>query len=321
MTVHRSALAARWLSVGILGAVALSSILMVIATSRMAPRTVHLDFTETRSIDALDQTSREGTSLRVAVATMLNPTTNVGAYGSLLETVGRQLGRRVELVQRASYGEVNALIDEGEVDLAFVCSGAFIHLKRSGSAKLFLVPVIHGDAVYRSLIIVGAGSSARSFEDLRGRTFAYVDPLSNTGYYYPRWRASKMSDNGDPFFGTTTFTNGHERSLEMVLNGVVDAAAIDDLVFTPLAAQRAEVRDRVRVLERSRVFPIPPLVARRGLPGDLERRLREIFLNLHQHERGRAALEALGVERFVEGDEDEYDVIEEIMEGTTRRTP
>jgi len=62
--------------------------------------------------------------LRVAVAAVISPEGTVDSYRPLLNYLGTKLGRPIELVQRRTYAEVNDLIRDGKVDLAFVCTRA-----------------------------------------------------------------------------------------------------------------------------------------------------------------------------------------------------
>jgi phosphonate transport system substrate-binding protein len=214
------------------------------------------------------------------------------------------------MVQRSSYAEVNALLANGEVDLAFICSGAYVDLRERGSGELLVVPVVDGSATYQSWVIVRAGVEVNSFEDLLGNSFAFVDPISNTGYYFPVWRALQLGEDPKRFFGATTFTHSHEKSIEMVAEGVVDAAAVDHLVFEGLVKQRPELEDHVRIIEKSRLFGIPPVVVKRDMDPELREKLLDLLLGIHRHDKGRQAMESLGFERFVPGRDADYDAVE-----------
>jgi phosphonate transport system substrate-binding protein len=297
----------RKLLVGLLGAVILVAALTALLASRLASDRVEIDLAEMAPVNP--PTAEDGDALRVAVATILTPTSNFGAYQSLIAFLGSQLGLTTELVQRSSYAGINALLASGGVDLAFVCSGAYIDLRNDRSAELLVVPVVDGSTTYESWVIARSGVDAGLYEHLRGSSFAFVDPLSNTGYYFPIWWAIQLGEDPEAFFGATTFTHSHEKSIEMVAEGVVDAAAVDHLVFKALVNQRPEIGNRVRIIERSPPFGIPPVVVRRGIAPELREKLRDLFLGMHRHDTGRRAMESLGFQRFVQGQEADYDAI------------
>jgi phosphonate transport system substrate-binding protein len=298
---------AHWLPAGILAFVMLAAVATVVLTRRMEPDPIEVDFSKMIPLRAAAKDDAE--TLRVAVATMLTPTSNFGAYQAIIRYLGSQLELPTEMVQRSSYGAVNALLADDGVDLAFVCSGAYIDLWNEGSAELLVVPVVDGTTTYESWVITRSGVKANSFEQLQGSSFAFVDPLSNTGYVYPIWLALVLGEDPEAFFGATTFTYSHEKSIEIVAEGVVDAAAVDDLVFRGLVRQRPEIGNQVRVIEKSHPFGIPPVVVGRGMDPALREKLRDLFLGMHQHDAGRQAMEALGFERFVQAREADYDAI------------
>ena len=297
----------RKLLVGLLGGVILVAALTALLASRLASDRVEIDLSEMAPVNP--SRTEGGEALRVAVATILTPTSNFGAYQTLIRYLGSQLELPTQMVQRSSYAEVNALLASGGVDLAFVCSGAYIDLRNDRSAELLVVPVVDGTTTYESWVIVRSGVEANLFEHLLGSSFAFVDPLSNTGYLFPIWWAIQLGEDPEVFFKKTTFTYSHEKSIEMVAEGIVDAAAVDHLVLKGLVKQRPEIGNQVRIIEKSPPFGIPPVVVRRGMDPELREKLRDLFLGMHQHDTGRQAMKSLGFERFVHGREADYDAI------------
>jgi phosphonate transport system substrate-binding protein len=99
--------------------------------------------------------------LRVAVAAIISPQGTVDSYTELLDYLESRLGRPVELVQRRTYGEVNDLLANGDVDLAFVCTSAYIAGARDFGMQLLVAPEVSGRTVYHSLLIVPVDSTAQ----------------------------------------------------------------------------------------------------------------------------------------------------------------
>jgi pimeloyl-ACP methyl ester carboxylesterase len=52
----------------------------------------------------------------------------------------------------------------------------------------------YGAAVYYSYIIVPEASPVRAFAELRGKSFAFTDPLSNTGKLVPTYMLARMNE-------------------------------------------------------------------------------------------------------------------------------
>jgi phosphonate transport system substrate-binding protein len=241
---------------------------------------------------------------KIAIAAVLSPKGNVSHYRPLAEYFEQALDRPVRLVQRRNYQEINDLLAMGGVDVAFVCTGAY--LKDQDVMDLLVVPRINGKTTYRALIIVNAASSLRSFEELRGKTFAFTDPLSNTGYLYPTSRLEEMGERSEHFFAKTIFTYGHDRSIYAVMRGLVDAASVDHLVYDNVLAGDKTVGTQTRTILESGEFGIPPVVVPAGTPPAQKEQLKAFFLHMHEDATGAAVLNDLGIDRFVEPNRTNY---------------
>ena len=246
--------------------------------------------------------------LRVAVGAMISPERTYADYAGLFAEVARREHRTLRLVQRSTYRDLNDLIRRGEVDVAWICTGAWPELRRDGAARLLAIPVVNRATTYNALLIGTASRPARDLASLRGARFVFTDPLSLTGCLYPTRRV-KAETGLDPatFFGETRFTHGHDNSIEAVRRGFADAASVDSLVFDYLRSRSPAEVDGVRILETSPPFPIPPLVVPSQLPVEDEASLRNVFLRLSDDLAGRARLSPLLVDRFAIPDPPAYD--------------
>lgn len=255
--------------------------------------------------------------LRMAVAAVLSPEGNIDNYAGLADYLAELVGRPVELVQRRTYAEVNDLIAAGSVDLAFVCTSAYVDGTDRGDMELLVVPEVNAETIYYSSLIVPAASMADSLADLEGRVFAFTDPMSHTGRVYPTYLLRQQLDESpDDFFSSSFFTYSHDRAIEAVADGVADGAAVDSLVLDHALARDPDLQERVRVIHRSPPFGIPPVVVPTGLPADLRLVLEKALLNLHASDGGRAILAEIGVDRFVVGDDGDYAGVRELVEAT-----
>lgn len=245
--------------------------------------------------------------LRVAVAAMISPQGTVASYKPLLTYLSAQLGRPVELVQRRTYAEVNDLIRRNEVDLAFVCTRAYVQGRREFGMQLLVIPQVHGQTVYFSKVIVRADYPAQRFEDLRGAVFAFTDPLSNTGHLYPSVLVKRLGETPQTFFRRIFFTYSHDNAIRAVAEGVADAAAVDSLVLDYALKREPALQERLRVIHISPPFGIPPVVVGPGIRPQTRARLQQILLRMGDDPQGRRALQALEVDRFVPGRDEAYD--------------
>jgi phosphonate transport system substrate-binding protein len=229
-----------------------------------------------------------------------------------MEYMGQRLGRPVEMVQRANYEEINQLIQNGEVDVAFVCTGAYIAGARDFGMEILLVPEINGEASYYSWLIVPQNSPAVELADLRGKTFAFTDPLSHTGRIYPTYLVNQLGEMPENFFGRIFYTYSHDAAIEAVANGLADGAAVDNLIYLYLMERKPELEQRMRVIHRSQPFGMPPVVVSPSIRPQLKAELLDLFMGMDSDPEGVVALRNLGIDRFTELDDSAYDSVREV---------
>ncbi|OGO22806.1 MAG: hypothetical protein A2144_07770 [Chloroflexi bacterium RBG_16_50_9] len=258
--------------------------------------------------------AREKKLLRVAIAGVISPSMTLEYYQELLQHMGRALGMEVSLVLKPSYAEINDLVRGGRVEVAFVCSLAYCEGYHDFGMELLVAPQVSGDTVYYSYLIVPRDSPATGLEDLRGRSFAFSDPLSNSGYLVPTYQLSLLEEKPASFFGRYTFTYSHDNSIAAVAAKLVDGAAVDSLVYDQLVKKDPGLASNTRVIARWGPYGIPPVVVNPNLDQDLKNQLKEFFLSLHESEEGQAILKGLAIDKFVLLDHDAYASLMEMKE-------
>jgi phosphonate transport system substrate-binding protein len=133
-------------------------------------------------------------TFRLAAAGVLSPTEELKIYEQLITYFSRELHQPVELVQRRTYNEINDLVKSRYVDFAFVCGFPYVSGHEEFGMELLVVPEVNGETVYYSYIIVPASSTAKELKDLKGKSFAFADPLSNSGRLAPTYKLHQLGE-------------------------------------------------------------------------------------------------------------------------------
>jgi phosphonate transport system substrate-binding protein len=244
---------------------------------------------------------------RVSVAAVISPKGTAENYQPLIAYLSTKLNRPIELVQRLTYAETNDLVEQGFVDLAFVCTSAYISGHERFGMELLVAPQVNGSMLYQSLLLVPKSSTAQSMADLRGKVFAFTDPMSNTGRIYPTYLVQQLGSTPEQFFARTFFTYNHDDAIRTVAEGLADGTAVDSLVYDFALERNPALSEKIRVIHRSPVFGIPPVVVGPNIRPQFRAELQSIFLNMVNDPEGRHALEALDFERFGIIDDSAYD--------------
>lgn len=271
-----------------------------------------VDFENTSETQNRNNYNKTGKNLKVAVSAILSPKETYDSYEQVFRYISEKLDRNIEFIQRKTYQEINVMLENGVLDFAFICSGAYIELNREKGVELLVIPVSNDKPLYQAYIIVPANSDAENFEDLKNRTFAYTDPISNTGHLYALNRINELNEDREGFFASTIFTHGHDISIQMVAKGLVEGATIDGLVFDYLKTKEPERVKDVKVIEISQYFGIPPVVVTNRLDKDNQQQIREIFLHIHEDPVARELINSLLIDRFIEGKDEDYNSIRQM---------
>ncbi len=237
-------------------------------------------------------------------------------YRAVADAVGRRLGIATELVVETDY---EACVQDRD-EVCFVCSLPYVEYERRGMAPAVPIaaPVLSGERyggrpVYFSDVIVHRDSPFRSFLDLRGRSWAYNEPWSHSGYGITRYRLVRLGETHG-FFGEVIEAGFHEEAMRMVAAGEVDGSAIDSQVLAVALRDDETLRRSLRVVEALGPSPIQPVAVSKRVPAELREEIRRVLASLHEDPAVRERL-ALGlVERFVPVGPADYDDIRTMLE-------
>jgi phosphonate transport system substrate-binding protein len=247
---------------------------------------------------------------RLRFGTFLAPNI-LQVYQAIADEVGRRLGIGTELVVETGYDACA----EDRNEVCFVCSLPYVEFERQGLSPAVPVaaPVLEGERygdrpIYFSDVIVHRDSLFHSFLDLRGRSWAYNEPLSQSGYGITRYHLLQLGETHG-FFGEVIETGFHEESMRMVAAREVDASAIDSQVLAVAMRDDPALARSLRVIDALGPSTIQPVGVSRRVPLELRARVVEVLLTMHEDADVRQRL-ALGlVKRFAAVDASSYDDI------------
>ncbi len=273
---------------------------------------VVVDFNQTVAVDRPISSEPESDQLKVAVGAMISPKETFAYYRQLLDYIGRKLGREIQFIQRKTYGEINELLARNQIDLAFICSGPYVVGKEKHGFELMATAEVQNSHFYHSYLIVNKNSQYHSLADLRGQTFAFTDPDSNTGKLVPTFWLSQINETPETFFSKTIYTYSHDNAILAVAKGLVDGAAVDSLIWEYYQRKNPVFTSETRVIRKSEPYGIPPLVASQSLSLELKTRIRQELFDMHQEPKGKQIIGELMIDRFVHPRDEWYDSIRKI---------
>lgn len=168
-------------------------------------------------------------TLRVGLLGGENDSDRLGRYqpyGKLLEET---FGVPVRLYPAADYAGVNQAIAAKQIEMASTGSSAYAGawLDSNGNVEPLVVAVeSDGSISYVSVLVVRGDSGITSVEQLKGKSLAWADPNSTSGYLIPRHELREQGVDPEPgkYFSRTGFGGGHEQAVVAVMQKQYDGA-------------------------------------------------------------------------------------------------
>jgi phosphonate transport system substrate-binding protein len=254
----------------------------------------------------------------IRFVTYLSPSIPRALFEALADHVQRTLGHegvslRVESQASGPQkgGECSSFAEEA--DVAFMCAPSFVWLRDLRPPPVELLGVLpvfddernQGKPVYFCDVVVRNDVPIHAISGLEGGTWAYNDACSLSGYYSLLDKLAESSAD-ESFFDNIFCSGSHLNSIEAVLNGRADAAAIDSNVLRIRFREAPTLSKELRVIESWGPYPIQPVVVSSALRPDLKQRLRSAFLSTEQDQQTRRTLQQFGLSRFVAADQSAY---------------
>jgi ABC-type phosphate/phosphonate transport system substrate-binding protein len=243
-------------------------------------------------------------------ATFLAPNM-LPVYRFLTDRIDERLDRRVELVVGRSFDQFEA----GEADLGVICGLPYVWLtaRRPPPLEPLAAPVLSGPRyggrpVYYSDVIVRRDSPITCLEELEGRSWAYNEPASHSGYTVTLYSLVRVGARPG-FLGPVVEAGFHQLAIRLVAAGSVDAAAIDSQVLAIELRDHPRLGAGLRVVGAFGPSTIQPVVAASRLPDGWKREVRELLVCLADDPTARPALDHGLIEGFAAVDDGAYDDI------------
>ena len=201
---------------------------------------------------------------------------------AMMDMLSKSLGMPVKPFVAADYNGVIEAMRSKRLDVAYLGPFSYVLGTTVADIEAFAVAETKkaGRTFYYSQIITHKDSGIKTVADLKGRTFAFVDPSSTSGHLFPKAGLMKAGFNPDKDFGRVIFSGSHDSSSIAVQNKKVDAAAVADRILDAAIAKGLVKREDIVVVWKSDPIPESPTVWRKDLSPELKKRIQAAFLDV-----------------------------------------
>ncbi|TAK07908.1 phosphate/phosphite/phosphonate ABC transporter substrate-binding protein, partial [bacterium] len=239
----------------------------------------------------------------------------------IVEIMERKLGMEVQPFVATDYTGVVEALRANKLEVAFLSPASYVLAKGEANIRVILKSHRKGLAYYYAAIITRSDSGIRSLEDLRNKSFAFVDPISTTGHVYPKKMFKEHGIDPTKDFKNVLFSGGHDATVLAILNRKVDAGATfanftdgKDAAWIQYLKNPQEQR-MIRAIAYSEPIPADNLVINGNLDPGLAKKVEEVFLELSRDPAGQKMLRDLyQIDGFVPASDQDYDAVREAFQ-------
>ncbi|WP_224701887.1 phosphonate ABC transporter substrate-binding protein [Devosia aquimaris] len=217
--------------------------------------------------------------LTIGISSGENETDAIARTQPYADYLSAELGVPVKIVRGTDYAAVIEAMRSGHVQFASVGPAAYALARKVMGEDIAPVAVTldkEGNLGYYSVIAVRADSPYQTLADIKGKSFAFADPNSTSGYAVPSYYlATELKTSADDYFSEVAFSGGHEQSVMALVNGTFEAVATHWRNETAGNIQNMEKKGLIpvgstRIIWKSPVIPNTPVMMLTTLPQELQ---------------------------------------------------
>lgn len=258
--------------------------------------------------------ARASAGVTLAFIPQENPDKLIGDVDAISAWLSERIGASARGFVTVDHAAAVEALRNGDADISFMGALPFVLAEAEIGAEPLLAELYRGSPVYAGRIFVRNDSAFDAIEDLRGKSIAFADPISESGYLYPLdlfVEAGLLAAGQDPraFFAQTYFAGGYQQAMQAMAEGLVDAAAASQyasMLLTP--AQQSQIR----WIAESAPIPSHVVIGRPGIDPALKRRFVEAMLTLNEPENRPMLRHVYGPDGYMRADPAAYDGVRAI---------
>jgi phosphonate transport system substrate-binding protein len=240
--------------------------------------------------------------------------TQMEKYGQLARYLTDKSGIPIRLTIMSRYGEVLQRYKAMHLDGAFLNSyTATLAIDELGMEPITRPVNLAGEAFAHSLIFTRRDSGIHQIKEMRGKSFAFVDPATSEGFLFP---LSLLKRHGvtdiNTYFSRHFFTGSHASAISAVLDGRADLGVAKDRIYNRQVAKDPSIAGELVILEKSPPTPETTLCLKQDLSAEVKNKLASIMLGMDKDREGKEVLAAIDLLRFTRADKKDFDIVRQM---------
>ena len=226
---------------------------------------------------------RAQTVLRVTTIPEEAATEQIRKFGPLTKYLERTVGMKVDFVPVNDYpAAVEALVNK-QVELVWFGGFTYVQAQIRSGGKIIPIAQREEDTSFRSVFITQTNSGIKRLADLKGKQVSFGSPSSTSGHAMPRSFLLDAGIDPEKDFKRVAYSGAHDATIAAVVNGRVDAAALDITVWRKFVSENKVDTTKVDVF-----YTTPPYFnynwsVHADMPAPLREKITAALLNLNMN--------------------------------------
>ncbi len=218
----------------------------------------------------------------------------------------------IKLKFARTYSIMRSLITENNVNLAYICGATYVDLKSSKQIELLALPTVDKKPYYYSLVIAKKNSRYKEIDDFKGKVYAMSDPESNSGSLVPRYELLKRGFQDNHFFKRVIYTYDHGESIEAVLDGFVQGASVDSIVYGAFLKNYPNSSSHLKIVQKFGPYPTTPFVVSKKISQRTKIKIQQALISMIDDKKGKEILDSMAINSFIKPNNLSYAKIEKV---------
>lgn len=263
---------------------------------------------------AAERTALAAEVLKIGATPGENIELTRGRYELISNYIEKETGIKTELYLATDYTGVIEAMRAGKIDIASFGPLSYVLANNVAGVEGFAKEYREGaGSTYTGYIIARKDSGINSIKDLKGKTFAYVDPASTGGHLIPRKEMLKKGIDPEKDLKNTVYLGSHDQVALGVYHKRVDAGAVVNINYEPFLDSKVINGDELQVIDRSDPFPGSAWAWRKDLPAETKTKVRDALLGLRAENAPELKDFLRKVTKYEPADDSEWDSIRETV--------
>ena len=233
-------------------------------------------------------------------------------YQPMADYLEETLEMKVEMIVTHDYTAAIEAMRAKHLDVAWFGPFSYVLANKEANAEAIVVGLRRdtGESSYRTFIVTQSDSGIKTLDDIKGKTFAFVDPASTSGNLIPRKLFAEAGIDPEADFASIIYAGTHNTVALAIQNKTVEAGAYSDTTYRRMIEENQLDKDATFIIAKSPPIPGSPIVVRGDLPEELKQEVKQAILEMDQQVMHK--VQGWGdIEKYVETTDADYNVIRE----------